>query len=1001
MKKTEQNFRGISSLTVASVAKTDENRNSKKSIFDCNTRRTHVILSLFCVITILFSCCFSGCNSTNNKGTASKEEQTSQSQSGQSNDSQTDKPDDSQTESSGDSSSENESVDNSVIDNDGNDAFKNYFQETSFDYIMELGSKNIHKLDGFGVQINTEYFMNYNTDFGVGEADWALFEKRVKEIKVPKFRINIMPDYYEPVNDDNDPNHINWEGFDFESEHMKALYKILDVAQKNNVKVNITTYGAEKDTWLGYPSVEDNAWWLTPPTDLEEYAESTAAVLKYLIDIKGYTCIYQYTPFNEPDFGFTMGTALGTNRVDFELYVDFCEAIHNRLKKEGLRDKIDFNLADDATNPEWLKKVTNNSVLKKIGDSFNSHVYKFDSITSDNAMLTYLSELTGYTADKPFQILEFGSGHCIDWPLTTQTDLDTYARGIKKYAALSFVFNVNIDECELIKSYSIRVSGQCKDSRFCEEQRLWNTGAKYRIGVENPYLWYPIGRGEQDMYDITVELIKNGAVVDTYSTRLGIRSVELLRTSVTDKEGNGEFCFIINEERVFVTGTNWVPLDAFHSQDVKRLDKALEMMTDLNCNMVRCWGGNVYEDHAFFDYCDEHGIMVWQDFSMACAIYPQDDAFAQIIYNEAEQVIKKLRQHPSLTLWAGDNECDLVYSDWEFHKDPNQNRLTRKVLPQALADHDPLRPYLPSSPYIDEYAFAHGGSINLPENHMWGARSYYKSSFYSNALAHFASEQGYPGSPSPESLKKFLSPEKIWPYQTDEWIIHGASPESTPDVEYGNTTPFYFRTGVMAKEIGELFGDIPNELVPFSVASQIVQAEAVKFFIETYRIGKWRKTGIMWWNLLDGWPQISDAVVDYYFCHKQAYYAIKMSQQPVCIMFGEMGDWGMSLYGVNDTKSACQVRYCVKDLFADGAVVLEGTTTISADSSEAINFLPFSAAKQAFFLIEWEIEGVTHRNYYLAGTPKFEINRTVRAFINSGLFQAEGYDDNLLDYFSV
>ena len=572
-------------------------------------------------------------------------------------------------------------------------------------------------------------------------------------------------------------------------------------------------------------------------------------------------------------------------------------------------------------------------------------------------------------------------------------------KGIKRYAALSFVFNVNIDERELIKNYSIRVSGQCKDSRFCEEQRLWNTGGKYRIGVENPYLWYPMGRGEQDMYDITVELIKDGTVVDTYSTRLGIRSVELLRTSVTDKEGSGEFCFIINEEKVFVTGTNWVPLDAFHSQDVKRLNKALEMLTDLNCNMVRCWGGNVYEDHAFFDYCDEHGIMIWQDFSMACAIYPQDDAFAQTIYNEAEQIIKKLRQHPSLTLWAGDNECDLVYCDWEFRKDPNQNRLTRKVLPQALADHDPLRPYLPSSPYIDEYAFAHGGSINLPENHMWGARSYYKSSFYSNALAHFASEQGYPGSPSPESLKKFLSPEKIWPYQTDEWIIHGASPESTPDAEYGNTTPFYFRTGVMAKEIGELFGNIPDELIPFSVASQIVQAEAVKFFIETYRIGKWRKTGIMWWNLLDGWPQISDAVVDYYFCHKQAYYAIKMSQQPVCLMFGEMGDWGMSLYGINDTKSACQVTYCVKDLFADSAVVLEGKTTISADSSEAINFLPFSAAKQAFFLIEWEIDGVVHRNYHLAGTPKFEINSTVRAFINSGLFQAEGYDDNLLDHF--
>ena len=503
------------------------------------------------------------------------------------------------------------------------------------------------------------------------------------------------------------------------------------------------------------------------------------------------------------------------------------------------------------------------------------------------------------------------------------------------------------------------------------------------------------------MYNITVELLKGDSVVDVYSTRLGIRSVELIRSSITNQEGNGEFCFIINEEKVFVNGTNWVPLDAFHSQDVKRLKQGLELLSDLNCNMVRCWGGNVYEDHAFFDYCDENGIMVWQDFSMACAIYPQDDAFAEKIYDEAQKVIKKLRQHPSLTVWTGDNECDLVYADWEFRKDPNQNRLTREVLPRVLAEHDPTRPYLPSSPYIDECAFANGGSVNLPENHMWGARSYYKSGFYKNSTAHFASEQGYPGSPSTESLKKFLSPEKIWPYQSDEWIIHGASPESAPDAEYGNTTPFYFRTGVMAKEIGELFGDIPNELVPFAVASQIVQAEAVKFFIETYRIGKWRRTGIMWWNILDGWPQISDAVVDYYFCRKQAYYAIKMSQQTICLMFGEMGDWGMNLHGVNDTKEEVKVRYRVRNLFEDGNVVLEGTATISPDSSQGINFLPFSAAKQAFLLIEWENDDIKGRNYYLAGNPKFDINNTISKFIESGLFQAEGFEENIADYFKT
>ena len=570
---------------------------------------------------------------------------------------------------------------------------------------------------------------------------------------------------------------------------------------------------------------------------------------------------------------------------------------------------------------------------------------------------------------------------------------------IQKYAALSFFYRLRVDERENMRNYSIRVKGVCKDSTFEETQNLLFNGGKFRIGLENPYLWYPSGRGEQNLYAITVELLKQGEVVDTYKTRLGIRSLELIRTSVTDMQGSGEFCFCVNGEKVFMTGTNWVPLDAFHSQDKKRLQQALETMDALHCNMVRCWGGNVYEDHAFFDFCDEKGILVWQDFSMACAIYPQDDEFAGRLYQEAEKIIKKLRQHPSLALWVGDNECDLVYMDWEKQKDPNSNRLTRQVLPQAIADHDPVRPYLPSSPYIDEVAFKTGTSNFLPEHHMWGERSYYKSDFYKHAMAHFASEQGYPGCPAPQSLKKFLSEDQMWPNRSDAWILHGTSPDATPDAPYGNASPFYFRTGVMADEIGELFGEIPDTLVRFAVASQLVQAEAMKFFVEMYRIGKGRRTGIMWWNLLDGWPQISEAVVDYYFCHKQAFYALEMSQRPVCLMFGEMQGWGMQLYGINDRREARTVKFCVTDLFDSGAFVAEGEATLPPDSAQSIAYVPFSVAKQALFLIEWESEEGTGRNYYLAGNPRFDLDRTATALIQSGLFKAEGFESDLLSNF--
>ena len=195
----------------------------------------------------------------------------------------------------------------------------------------------------------------------------------------------------------------------------------------------------------------------------------------------------------------------------------------------------------------------------------------------------------------------------------------------------------------------------------------------------------------------------------------------LERTSTTDQEGSGEFCFRINGQKVFAMGTNWVPVDAFHSRDEERLPEILPMLDDLGCNIVRCWGGNVYESDIFYDYCDEHGIMVWQDFSMACAAYPQDETYRKIFEPEIVSVVKRLRGRACLVLWAGDNECDYFYDD------PQKNAITRKWIPDILALYDDSRPYLPSSPYRDAEAVANGNVT--PEDHLWGPRDYFKGDY--------------------------------------------------------------------------------------------------------------------------------------------------------------------------------------------------------------------------------------------------------------------------------
>ena len=534
-----------------------------------------------------------------------------------------------------------------------------------------------------------------------------------------------------------------------------------------------------------------------------------------------------------------------------------------------------------------------------------------------------------------------------------------------KRARVALFYNLAVSQ-DSLKGYRIRFRGECGDSRFDVSHDVWHTGGRIEAHIANCKFWWPRTMGQPNLYDVTIELYKGDTVVDTKKVRTGFRTVELRRTSVTDLDGSGEFCFYINGERFFVMGTNWVPVDAFHSRDRERLPNILPMLTEIGCNAVRCWGGNVYEDDLFYDFCDENGIAVWQDFAMGCAVYPQDDQFAEKLRVEADAVIKRLRNHPSIILWAGDNEVDDAYGWTGLKRDPNDNRLTREVLPSSVRRHDPVRPYLPSSPYWDREAFRRGARY-LPEQHIWGPRDYYKSPFYVNTLAHFASEVGFHGCPSPESIRKFISKEKLWPWQgNEEWLVHASSPE------LNFNGPYAYRIQLMANQVRELFGKVPDNLEEFALASQIAQAEAKKFLIEFFRTGKWRRTGIIWWNLIDGWPQFSDAVVDYYFNKKLAYHFIRRSQQPVCLMFREPANWRMTLVGCNETLAPAVVSYSVTDL-SNGSTVAQGERVIPANGCVDVADIDYSISAKTIYLIEWTHEGRVCKNHYLSGKPAFEL----------------------------
>ena len=513
-------------------------------------------------------------------------------------------------------------------------------------------------------------------------------------------------------------------------------------------------------------------------------------------------------------------------------------------------------------------------------------------------------------------------------------------------------------------NYSLRLEGCCGDSSFALEQKLWFSRGRLKFDIPEAKLWWPAGYGEANLYDITLTLLQKGTEVDNCAWRQGLRTAELARDDMLDEDGNGDFCFVINQKRIYVKGTNWVPADAFHSRDAQRIAQILPLVKDVGCNAMRIWGGGVYENDSFYDWCDENGILIWQDFMMACGVYPHTERMKKQLEEEAISIVKRLRHHSCICLWAGDNECDQFYCWDETPHDPTGNVLTRGILPAVLQREDLTRPYLPSSPYVSHYAYVKGMVQNTPEQHLWGPRDYFKSRFYHDATAVFASEMGYHGCNSPKSLYRFLGREHAWPVKDNPmYLYHAASPETSP------YAPYTYRIPLMTNQLMLLFGQEPRNVEEFARMSQISQAEAKKYFVESFRSRMGKRTGLIWWNLMDCWPQVSDAVVDYYFCKKLAYFFIRRSQKPLCLMMDDHSG-ELTLYGVSDLNEDTPVSYTVTDLDAD-TVLLSGKVLIRTESSTKISTIP-NLQSPAFLSIRWKTAaGQEGSNHYLYGKPPY------------------------------
>ena len=520
----------------------------------------------------------------------------------------------------------------------------------------------------------------------------------------------------------------------------------------------------------------------------------------------------------------------------------------------------------------------------------------------------------------------------------------------------------------LTRRVSVSVDGKCVH-QLSMAQETYSMRDEFTIG--NAKFWWPRGYGDQTLYNFKVELLdKNGKVVAQKEVNTGLRTIDLICQPVEKAKKNGEFRFKVNGRDIYIKGTNWVPVDSLHSRDSQLIKPVLEMLVDTNCNMVRCWGGNIYECDEFYDFCDKNGILIWQDFAMGCSMTPQNDEFAKAIEKEAKAVVIRLRNHPSLALWSGNNENDM-FINWSRFNDPNSDRISRTVLPRVIFDYDPFRPYLPSSPYYSPEVFKDRKNFAPSETHLWGGAQYMEAPFYTNSLAHFVSEIGYHGCPNMETLKKMFG-DKTYPWGkndfewNDFWQFKVVQPLPT-------SKAFSHRNKMMHKEFNIFFGDkTPRDLQAFVDGSQIVQAESLKRFVELWRSERPYRTGILWWNMRDGWPVISDAVVDYYNSKKLAYYYLKRSQQDQLVLINRFNE----LLAVNDSFADKKGKAKVFDV-ESGKVLYEGEFTIPANGRAVLMAnLPKPDAKEGIILIEYTIEGQSKKlNHFLYGKPPFSLEK--------------------------
>ena len=475
-----------------------------------------------------------------------------------------------------------------------------------------------------------------------------------------------------------------------------------------------------------------------------------------------------------------------------------------------------------------------------------------------------------------------------------------------------------------------------------------------RIVIDHPLLWWVNGLGEQPLYEVEAVLMLEEKTVDTWKRRIGLRSMTVRR----EKDEWGEsFAHEINGVAFFAMGGDYIPEE--HLLGRRSEEKTRQLLLDCkraNFNVIRVWGGGFYPDEWFYDICDELGLAVWQDFMFACAMYPGDPEFLENVKQEAVDNVIRLRNHPCIALWCGNNEIDAAWRGWGWKREYTQQQQERifkaytdvfhRLLPEVIEKYTDGDDYWPSSPMSGPEIGDHEiRPANRGDNHYWGVwHEKHKFEEYEKNIGRFISEHGFQSFPEFETVRQYTLPED---YDIESEIMSA-----------------HQRSGIGNLRIREYMGwyyQVPEDFGQMLYMSQVLQARAMRIAMETHRRHMPYCMGSLVWQLNDCWPVASWSSMDYYGRYKALHYMARVFNEAVAGSIRKEGNtMGFWISNESLKEAAVEVKVSLKDL--DFKVLYEETVSGTVAPLSAVDLLTKdfselieSRSEQVFVTMEYKV----------------------------------------------